>query len=133
MHNTLSLLTPIALAACITLTTQSVVAQTAQPNAASAPRSAPLNLFDPAVLNNLAVAKARRGEFAEAQTLLERAMRLTPKYPEVQQNRDRLTEWVALTGGSAQPKPTQQVANSLRSMPTASAPPPPLWPITESR
>lgn len=132
MHKTLNLLAQIALATSMALMAQHASAQTEQLKAAPAPRSVPLNLFDPAVLNNLAVAKARRGELAEALTLLERAMRLTPKYPEVQQNHARLTEWIALTGSNSQPKAAAPVASSLHSMST-NPPPPALWPVPESR
>lgn len=67
-----------------------------------------VNPFDPVALNNLAVAKAERGQFHEATALLERAAKLQPNNAEVVANLARLRGYVqgyAMAGVSgAMPK-----------------------------
>lgn len=53
-----------------------------------------VNPFDPVALNNLAVAKAERGQFHEATALLERAAKLQPNNAEVVANLARLRGYV---------------------------------------
>lgn len=53
-----------------------------------------VNPFDPIALNNLAVAKAERGQFHEATALLERAAKLQPNNAEVAANLARLRGYV---------------------------------------
>lgn len=67
-----------------------------------------VNPFDPVALNNLAVAKAERGQFHEATALLERAAKLQPNNADVVANLARLRGYVqgyAMAGVSgAMPK-----------------------------
>lgn len=53
-----------------------------------------VNPFDAVALNNLAVAKAERGQFHEATALLERAVKLQPNNAEVAANLARLRGYV---------------------------------------
>lgn len=122
-HN---LILALLVAAGSLLSAQRVLAQSPQFEPAPAPRNAPLNMFNPAVLNNLAVAKARRGEYSEALALLERAARLTPKYKEVQQNRERLVEWIELAGEAPRQEGAKPASAAVRSDGTLGAPPA-LW------
>lgn len=81
-----------------------------------------VNPFDPAALNNLAVAKAEQGQFHQATALLERAAKLQPDNADVAANLARLRGFVqgyAMAGvDPAKPKP------SAGPLPPA---PPPLW------
>lgn len=84
-----------------------------------------VNPFDPVALNNLAVAKAERGQFYEAMSLLDRAAKLAPDNSDVIANLARLRGYVQsyATAGAA-PAPGV-AARSLRgAMPPT---PPPLW------
>lgn len=53
-----------------------------------------VNPFDPADLNNLAVAKAARGDYQAARELLQRAVRLAPGREDIAANLARLTDWM---------------------------------------
>lgn len=53
-----------------------------------------VNPFDPVALNNLAVAKAERGQFHEAMGLLDRASKLDPNNADVAANLARLRGYV---------------------------------------
>lgn len=53
-----------------------------------------VNPFDPADLNNLAVAKAAQGDFQGARELLQRAVRLAPEREDIAANLARLTDWM---------------------------------------
>ena len=57
-------------------------------------RALEVNPFDPIALNNLAVAKAERGQFYEAMSMLERAAKLAPDNSEVIANLARLRGYV---------------------------------------
>lgn len=57
-------------------------------------RALEVNPFDPIALNNLAVAKAERGQFYEAMAMLERAAKLAPDNSEVIANLARLRGYV---------------------------------------
>lgn len=85
-------------------------------------RALEVNPFDPAALNNLAVAKAEQGQFHEATALLERASKLQPNNAEIAANLARLRGYVqsyATAGMEAQPQRPQ--AGPLPP------PPPSLW------
>lgn len=53
-----------------------------------------VNPFDPADLNNLAVAKAANGDFQSARELLQRAVRLAPEREDIAANLARLADWM---------------------------------------
>lgn len=53
-----------------------------------------VNPFDPADLNNLAVAKAAQGDFQSARELLQRAVRLAPEREDIAANLARLADWM---------------------------------------
>ena len=53
-----------------------------------------VNPFDPADLNNLAVAKAAQGDYQSARELLQRAVRLAPDREDIAANLARLTDWM---------------------------------------
>lgn len=85
-------------------------------------RALEVNPFDPIALNNLAVAKAERGQFYEAMALLERAAKLAPDNSAVVANLARLRGYVqsyATAGVEAAP-----AARGTGALPQA---PPALW------
>ncbi len=87
-------------------------------------RALEVNPFDAVALNNLAVAKAERGQFYEATGLLERASKLAPDNSEVIANLARLRGYVqsyATAGVEATP------ASSARYSGTLPPAPPALW------
>lgn len=86
-------------------------------------RALEVNPFDAVALNNLAVAKAERGQFYEAMSLLERAAKLAPDNSEVIANLARLRGYVqSYATAGVEPSP---VAKSFAgNLPPA---PPPLW------
>lgn len=53
-----------------------------------------VNPFDPADLNNLAVAKAANGDYQSARELLQRAVRLAPEREDIAANLARLADWM---------------------------------------
>jgi tetratricopeptide (TPR) repeat protein len=53
-----------------------------------------VNPFDPADLNNLAVAKAAQGDYPSARELLQRAVRLAPDREDIAANLARLADWM---------------------------------------
>lgn len=84
-------------------------------------RALEVNPFDAVALNNLAVAKAERGQFYEAMALLERAAKLTPDNSEVIANLARLRGYVQsypTAGVEASPN-TKNFAGTLPPMPPA--------------
>lgn len=87
-------------------------------------RALEVNPFDAVALNNLAVAKAERGQFYEAMALLERAAKLTPDNSEVVANLARLRGYVqSYATAGVEPATTTQ-----RSISGALPPEPPaLW------
>lgn len=88
-------------------------------------RALEVNPFDAVALNNLAVAKAERGQFYEAMSLLERAAKLAPDNSEVIANLARLRGYVqsyATAGVVPGPVAVNNLAGS--NLPPA---PPPLW------
>lgn len=86
-------------------------------------RALEVNPFDPIALNNLAVAKAERGQFYEAMALLERAGRLAPDNSAVIANLARLRGYVQ-SYATAGVEPAAPAARSRSALPPA---PPPLW------
>lgn len=87
-------------------------------------RALEVNPFDAVALNNLAVAKAERGQFYEAMSLLERAAKLTPDNSEVIANLARLRGYVqsyATAGVEPSPAASQSFTGTLPP------PPPALW------
>lgn len=90
-------------------------------------RALEVNPFDPVALNNLAVAKAERGQFYEAMAMLERAAKLAPDNSEVVANLARLRGYVqsyATAGVSATPARSSGFTGVLPP------PPPALWSAT---
>ena len=87
-------------------------------------RALEVNPFDAVALNNLAVAKAERGQFYEAMSLLERAAKLTPDNSEVIANLARLRGYVQ-SYATAGVEPATAVAKTVSS--TLPVAPPPLW------
>lgn len=87
-------------------------------------RALEVNPFDAVALNNLAVAKAERGQFYEAMSLLERAAKLAPDNSEVIANLARLRGYVqsyATAGVEAGPAAAKGFTGVLPPEP------PPLW------
>lgn len=86
-------------------------------------RALEVNPFDAVALNNLAVAKAERGQFYEAMALLERAAKLTPDNSEVIANLARLRGYVqSYATAGVEPSTTAKSFNG--ALPPT---PPPLW------
>jgi len=86
-------------------------------------RALEVNPFDPVALNNLAVAKAERGQFYAAMALLERAAKLAPDNSAVAANLARLRGYVQ-SYATADIEPAVTAETNMRSLPQA---PPPLW------
>lgn len=86
-------------------------------------RALEVNPFDAVALNNLAVAKAERGQFYEAMSLLERAAKLTPDNSEVIANLARLRGYVQ-SYATAGVDPSPAVKRFAGALPPT---PPPLW------
>lgn len=85
-------------------------------------RALEVNPFDPIALNNLAVAKAERGQFYEAMALLERAAKLAPDNSAVIANLARLRGYVQSYATAGVEPPSTATRSS--TLPPA---PPPLW------
>lgn len=81
--------------------------------------------YDPALLNEFAIERIRRGDPDTASILLERAARLAPHDPRIRGNRDVLRAF-----RSGQPSPTGLTAPAARPAPESAIPaePPALWP-----
>lgn len=86
-------------------------------------RALEVNPFDAVALNNLAVAKAERGQFYEAMGLLERAAKLSPDNSEVVANLARLRGYVQ-SYATAGVGPTEATKTFSGTLPPA---PPSLW------
>jgi hypothetical protein len=82
------------------------------------------NPFDPVQLNNLAVARARNGDVYAALQLLDRAARLAPEQPIIEDNRKRLREWIAVKIGA---NARQMEAVPVNDVPAQLPDPPALW------
>lgn len=80
------------------------------------------NPFDPVTLNNLAVARGERGDFFVAADLLQRARRLAPGHPVIEQNLAQVDAWVSHHADSGRITPLAE-DQRLRLPPE----PPPLW------
>ena len=86
-------------------------------------RALEVNPFDPVALNNLAVAKAERGQFYEAMAMLERAAKLSPDNSEVVANLARLRGYVQ-SYATAGVEPSPATRSFAGTVPPA---PPALW------
>lgn len=86
-------------------------------------RALEVNPFDPIALNNLAVAKAERGQFYEAMALLERAAKLAPDNSAVIANLARLRGYVQ-SYATAGIEPAPAARSTMGALPPA---PPALW------
>lgn len=86
-------------------------------------RALEVNPFDPVALNNLAVAKAERGQFYEAMALLERASKLAPDNSAVIANLARLRGYVQ-SYATAGIEPAAAATRSSKMLPPA---PPQFW------
>lgn len=99
------------------------------------PPDLPVNPFDPAALNNLAIEHAERGDLGKAQELLERAAKLDPDNEAIAANLAdirRVRESVASPGqaGEASAAPVSGYADSGDAESGSSGvmpPPPPRW------
>ncbi len=81
------------------------------------------NPYDPVQLNNLAVARARKGDVYTALELLDRAQRLSPENSAIGDNRKQLREWLAARIGAN----TFRLAPQGRLPPQSLPDPPALW------
>ncbi len=81
------------------------------------------NPYDPVQLNNLAVARARKGDVYTALELLDRAQRLSPDNAAIGGNRKQLREWLAARIGAN----TFRLDTQGRSLPQTLPDPPALW------
>lgn len=81
------------------------------------------NPFDPVQLNNLAVARVRKGEVYAGLDLLDRAARLAPSQPVIAENRKQLREWLAARIGAN----VSLLQANARPIPPALPDPPALW------
>lgn len=81
------------------------------------------NPYDPVQLNNLAVARARKGDVYTALELLDRAQRLSPDNAAIGDNRKQLREWLATRIGAN----TFRLGAQGRSPPQSLPDPPALW------
>ncbi len=81
------------------------------------------NPYDPVQLNNLAVARTRKGEVYTALDLLDRAARLAPNRPTIADNRKQLREWLAGKVGAN----ADSLQASARPIPPSLPDPPALW------
>lgn len=61
--------------------------------------AAAINPFDPIALNNLAVVEASRGRYQQAQSLLQRAVKLAPARADIAANLVSLQRWLAQAEG----------------------------------
>ncbi|MDM4771991.1 tetratricopeptide repeat protein [Solimonas sp. SE-A11] len=81
------------------------------------------NPFDPIQLNNLAVARTRKGDVYAGLDLLDRAARLSPNQPIIAENRKQLREWLAARIGAN----AQLLEANARPIPPSLPDPPALW------
>lgn len=90
--------------------------------------AAKVNPFDPAALNNLAVALAAQGNYEKALETLERAYRLAPTRGDIQANLQSMRTWVARNAPQIQLKESK-AKPVVNTYPDADIPlePPPLW------
>lgn len=90
--------------------------------------AARVNPFDPAALNNLAVALAAQGHYEKALETLERAYRLAPQRGDIQANLQSMRTWVARNAPQIQLKESK-LKPLVNAYPDADIPPepPPLW------
>lgn len=81
------------------------------------------NPFDPVQLNNLAVARVRKGEVYTGLDLLDRAARLAPNQTTIADNRKQLREWLADRIGAN----ADRIQANARPIPPSLPDPPALW------
>lgn len=83
------------------------------------------NPFDPVQLNNLAVARVRKGEVYTALDLLDRATRLAPEDTVIADNRKQLRAWIASRIGAN----ADRIQANARPIPSTLPDPPALWSV----
>ncbi len=85
------------------------------------------NPFDPVSLNNLAVIRLAEGDPLAAAELLARAHRLAPDNALVEQNHERLDQWLTQRREAGDPRLSEQTVADAMARPFPPEPPP-IWP-----